>query len=205
MNSVDIEGQLFESSTCEDNMHNFICIDTFTGGLKYRCAKCGLVAIESNLSGDMQIKHLGSYIDNTALLWKSEDMRIEEIKSFKISFGNIPIYEISYQKGQLILQNKINGSRDGWMSFPKGYFDKKFYSLTAQQEATIFDTMQKIDFSLWQVNARTFENLYACGFCIYDSFKCSFNNGKQFISYSPSKGFEKIEAVLCKICNITVL
>ncbi len=191
-----------ENFVCTSDTHNFVRIDTFTGGVKYKCTKCGLEAIESNLSGDMIITYLGSYIENTAYRWNNKDMSVNEISTFKITFGNLPIYEITYQDGQLILQNKINGSRDGRFNFPEGYFDKKYYSLTLQQEKDLFDVMNTIDFSLWSVDERVFKNLYACGFCIYESFKCSFNNGKHYISYSPKNGFEKLQTVLCKICNI---
>ncbi len=139
--------------------------------------------------------------DNEFFCWKQEDMNVNEITKFVISFGNCPIKHIEYENGVLTFYNRINGSRDGWMTFPEGFFDKKTKQLSTAEINIIFSILQSIDFSEWKTNPDILDKLGCHGFCLYETFKCCFKNGKTFISYNPGESFKILIETLKNVCS----
>lgn len=184
---------------CENDLHKFSLTygydQNFYGGY-HVCNKCGKIKHESEV--------LKSADNKSPYIWDSSSMNINDIIHFSVSFGNCPIVHISYDGEKLIVYNRINGSRDGWMSFSDGFFDNKIVNLTDEQKVSIIDFIKKIDFSTWKTEDPIRENyeMEVCGFCINNSFIITFKNGECFKCYEPVyKEYEQLVDFLKSFCN----
>ena len=111
----------------------------------HKCVKCGL-----SVDGPDSLLHeeyFGSYINGISHKWDSSDMQAKDIVNIKISFGNLPIVNVTYDGFLMKVKNKINGSRDGGRPFPDGFFDEKLIKLSEQDinelnECLLSDTQE---------------------------------------------------------------
>lgn len=170
---------------CPNDKHNFIQADVYTGGTLYRCDKCGLEAHAPMLSGMIFKEYFGSYVGGISHKWDSSDMRAEDIVSFTLSFGDLPIVMVKYDGSVMKVKNSINGSRDGWMSFPEGFFDEKTIKLSDEDKNRLHDCLRSLNFDLFATSPDLFRNFGAAGFGISNKFLCRFSNGKGFACISP--------------------
>lgn len=137
-------------------------------------------------------------------IWNSVYMNTENIRDFTASFGDCPIVHISFDGEKLTVYNRINGSKDGWMRFSDDFFDNKIVNLTDEQKNEISEYIKAIDFSNWETEDYIRENyeMGACGFCINNSFTCTFNNGEYFKCYEPKyEAFNQLVDFLKKFCD----
>ena len=170
---------------CPNDEHNFIEADVYTGGTLYRCDKCGL-EVNAPIFPRMIFKeYFGSYINGISHQWISSDMQAEDIVNFAISFGNLPIVTVKYGNSVMKVKNSINGSRDGWMSFPDGYFDERIIKISDDEKRKLYECLKSLDFSSFTTSPDLFRNFGAPGFCISHRFLCRFSNGKGFECLSP--------------------
>lgn len=185
---------------CENGQHQFSFMtyeydQNYNGGY-HVCEKCGRIKYESEET---------EVLDNKSpYIWNSLSMNTDNIDRLQVSFGNFPIVSISYDGEKLIVYNRINGSRDGWMSFPNGFFDDKIVNLTVEQKESIIEHIKKIDFSTWRTEYYIRENyeMGATGFCINNSFAVTFKNGELFKCYEPKyKEFEQLVGFLKSFCD----
>lgn len=185
---------------CENGQHQFSFMtyeydQNYNGGY-HVCEKCGRIKYESEET---------EVLDNKSpYIWNSLSMNTDNIDRLQVSFGNFPIVSISYDGEKLIVYNRINGSRDGWMSFPNGFFDDKIVNLTVEQKASIIEHIKKIDFSTWRTEYYIRENYErgATGFCINNSFAVTFKNGEFFKCYEPKYDeFEQLVGFLKSFCD----
>lgn len=151
----------------------------------YRCKQCGLLELTDYFLGDLKIKHYGSFIDGASYVWHPEWMQVSQMEEFAVSFGDRPIVNVTFNGKSLKIHNSINGSRDGWMTFPEGYFDERQKNLTEQQIKDLWTCLESVRFEEWNTPEYVFENAGADGFCINEGFSCSFRNGKKFICEEP--------------------
>lgn len=163
----------------------------------YRCKQCGLLELTDYFLGDLKAKHYGSFIDGASYVWHPEIMQASQIEKFAIGFGDRPIVNILFSGNQLIIHNTINGSRDGWMSFPEGFFDEKSRELNNEQIQSIRACLEALHFEQWHTPQYVFRNAGACGFCINAYFRCTFPDGKEFVCEEPkSPDFGKLVSLM---------
>ena len=127
-----------------------------------------------------------------------------EIESFTISSGNLPIREYHFHDSAVTGRNRINGSRDGGLFFPPGFFEGKTVRLTEKEVATIRSLLERIDFREWITEQRILDQFGNDGFCITEMFSCQLSGGKRF-KYIGSRGrtpkeFDELFQVLDKKC-----
>ncbi len=170
--------------TCSVDKHNFIFVKEETDTL-YKCDKCGLEVLE-RFPHKVNLKYYGSYVNGVSYKWDANTMNVADITSFELSYGNLPIINITYEGNEMVLENKINGSRDGWMRFPEGFFAKKIIELSKKEKLDLYKKLEAIDFCSLVTPLSVFKNLFAPGFCPSDTFRCCFSNGKVFTCISPS-------------------
>ena len=117
------------------------------------------------------------------------DKQVNKITSLSFSWGDSPIYHISIENDTVYFYRRINGSRDGWMKFRNGYFDKKEKLLDMGRKEKLVKFLETIDFTKWVTNERTIWNIEngACGFCVKELFKCGFDDGNTFYCANPPK------------------
>lgn len=151
----------------------------------YRCKQCGLLELADYYLSDIRIKHYASFIEGECYAWHPELMQVSQMEKFAISFGDRPIVSVTFNGTSLKIQYLINGSRDGWMSFPEGYFEEKEKNLTPQQIKDLWACLESIHFEEWLTPEYVFENAGCDGFCVNESFSCSFQNGIKFICEDP--------------------
>ena len=188
---------------CPNDKHNFIQADVYTGGTLYRCDKCGLEAHAPMFSGMIFKEYFGSYIGGISHKWIPSDMRAEEIVSFAISFGDLPIVTVRYDGNLMKIKTSINGSRDGWMSFPEGYFDERTIKLSAEDKNKLHGCLRSLDFDSFTTSPDLFRNFGAAGFCISNRFLCHFSNSKGFECLSPRcDGFNTLVEVVKSIIGM---
>lgn len=188
---------------CPNDKHNFIRADVYTGGTLYRCDKCGLEAHAPMFSGMIFKEYFGSYIGGISHKWIPSDMRAEEIVNFAVSFGDLPIVTVRYDGNMMKIKKSINGSRDGWMSFPEGYFDERTIKLSDEDKNKLHDCLRSLKFDSFTTSPDLFQNFMAPGFCIGDSFLCLFSNGKGFECLSPCcDGFNTLVEVVKSIIGM---
>lgn len=195
---------------CENNQHEFEVAELYCDATKYVCKKCGKSKIESKFKStefsNCGISNYGRIltVDKSPYIWDSSRMKIDDIDSFEISFGDLPIIHISYTGEKLTVCNRINGSRDGWMNLPDGFCDDKIVYLTVEQKAEIVEYIKKINFSDWKTEDNIRENyeMGAAGFCISNSFICTFKNGECFKCYEPKiEAFKQLVDFIKKYCD----
>ena len=178
---------------CSNDKHNFIQADVYTGGTLYRCDKCGLEAHAPMLSGMIFKEYFGSYIGGISHKWIPSDMRAEDIVSFAVSFGDLPIVTVRYDGNMMKVKNSING----WMSFPEGYFDERTIKLSDEDKKKIHEGLRSLNFDSFTTSPDLFRNFGAPGFCISHRFLCYFSNGKGFECLSPSSNdFGKLVTIV---------
>lgn len=170
---------------CPKDKHNFVPADSPTGGMLYKCEKCGLEVFVSMFSGEIFKEYFGSYFGGISHKWNSSDMRAEDIVGFDISFGDCPIVTVRYNGVAMKVKNSIDGSRDGWMSFPKGYFDEKTIKLSHKDKNKLYECLRLLDFDSFTTLPDLFLDFGAAGFCIRNRFLCRFSNGRGFECLSP--------------------
>lgn len=194
----------------ENNQHEFEVAELYCDATKYVCKKCGKSKIESKFKStefsNCGISNYGRIltVDKSPYIWDSSRMKIDDIDSFEISFGDLPIIHISYTGEKLTVCNRINGSRDGWMNLPDGFCDDKIVYLTVEQKAEIVEYIKKINFSDWKTEDNIRENyeMGAAGFCISNSFICTFKNGECFKCYEPKiEAFKQLVDFIKKYCD----
>ena len=139
----------------------------------YRCKQCGLLELADYFLSDIRIKHYGSFIDGACYVWHPEYMQVSQIEKFSIRFGDCSIVNVSFSGNTLTIQNSINGSRDGWMTFPEGFFDERHKVLTDQQVKRIRSCLEGLHFEEWRTPEFVFKNAGADGFCINEVFSLS--------------------------------
>lgn len=128
-------------------------------------------------------------------VWDSKLMKISQISKFNVRYGDLPIVHVDFNGDELIIYNRINGSRDGWMSFPEGFFDEKKVKLTNQDINNIKDYFNLLNFSSWKTQEYIIKNIVnrPAGFFINESFSCEFFNGVKFYcAYPPKEDFNKL-------------
>lgn len=155
------------------------------------CTNCGFEAL-------LYVGEKSPYI------WDNTNMETENIKSFKVSFGDLPIVNISFDGDKLTVFNRINGSRDGRMKFSDDFFGDKIVQLKDEQKNAIYDYFKKVDFSVWKTEDNVIKNYEegACGFCINNSLTITFKNGKCFKCYEPEvKEFNQLVVFLKGFCD----
>ena len=196
------------SKMCNPDSHDFTRIDEFTGGIKYKCRKCGLEVVRYNCSYELDLAFLGSYVDNCSYKWHPDEMDASKIKKIQISFGDYPSCKIKCddETSFVTYENTINGSRDGGGRYPNGFFDQHRILLSDEQKKSLFKALRDVDFSDWKTDNSTIRNMNmgSCGFCVKDSIKLLFDNGRSFVCYSCGKysDFRKIATALIEICNL---
>lgn len=192
---------------CNFDSHDFTRIDEFTGGIKYKCRNCGLEAVRFNCSYEFDLAFLGSYVDNCSYKWHSDEMDTSKVVKIQVSFGDYPIRNIEYdsEKGSIRYKNTINGSRDGGLRHPNGFFEPHISQPSDAQGKKLLDTLKTVDFTNWGTDISTIKNMRvgSCGFCIHSSIRMLFENGRSFIAYCcAGDDFNKITATLMEMCNI---
>lgn len=189
-------------NVCASGNHDFVVQEEMTGGIKYQCRKCGLEDVDTLLSGAFKKKYNGSYIDNASFRWHSADMSGSAIEKIQVSFGDCPIINIEWHGDTLTYRNTINGSRDGGNNYPSGFFDAKTIVLSSQQIKDLRELLNTISFFCWTTTNQIFDNIGACGFCLHNTFKCAFSNGREFICYSCGRfeEFHQLTSLLNSFC-----
>lgn len=175
---------------CENAEHDYVVNEQYTGGTKYVCSKCAKVMRTTTLlppqevTVDTNMKNRKSH-DLSRYVWG--DKKVKEIRKVSVSWGDLPIYTISVEENSIRLYRTINGSRDGWMKFPDGYFDKKYKPLDEEEKRRLFLFLESFDFSTWKTSETTISNIehHACGFCVNESFHCDFEDGTTFYCATP--------------------
>ncbi len=170
---------------CTNDKHNFIKAGEYNGKTIYRCDKCELKIQSPVLSKTIYKEYLGSYINGISHKWNDVDMHTEDIVSFTITFGDLPIVTARYDGNVIKIKNSINGSRDGWRSFPEGYFEEKTIKLSEEDKRKLHEQLRTLNFNSFITSPDTLSNIGACGFCISNKFLCHFSDGKGFECLSP--------------------
>lgn len=161
---------------------------------------------QDDTGSDMDINNYAteqdlSRSDGTVYTWCPE-WRVEDITCFSVSFGDLPIRNISYDGCTLTFRNKINGSRDGWMTFPPGYFDPVTVKLSAEDHRQLFRCMAAISREQWSSDPRWMEKDIpgADGFVGLPCFSCEFKNGTKF-KYLPGRNSAPGFTALCSFLS----
>lgn len=142
------------------------------------------------------------YINGVYFKWDNAIMEASQITDFSISYGDCPIVNVKYSNNKLTVFNRINGSRDGWMTFPEGYFDEKIIEITEVENSELFNLIKSFNFLNWKSPDYALKNYIdmATGFCVHNSFGCSFVNGECFECIEPSDAeFKKLVKFLEKL------
>lgn len=161
-------------------------------------------AISSDYCTNCSFESLIRIEKESPYMWDDVNMNVEDIESFDVTFGDSPIVNLFFDNDKLTVFNRINGSRDGYMSFPDDFFDEKMVMLTNDQKKVIYDYIKKIDFSKWKTEDNVIKNYEegACGFCINNSLTITFKNGKCFKCYEPEvKEFNQLVVFLKGFCD----
>lgn len=183
---------------CENAEHDYIINEEYTGGTKYVCVKCGKVKHTTTLLPPQEVTMEAKMMPNkdhelSKYIWG--DKRIDRIKSISLSWGDLPIYHIDIEYDTVSLYRRINGSRDGWMTFPDGYFDEKKKSLVPEEKRRLFQFFETVDFTKWTTDEKTMFNIenMVCGFCVKESFSCIFDDDTTFYCATPpQKQFDEL-------------
>ncbi len=194
---------------CEKEQHDFVVAEQYTGGTRYVCKKCGLERHTNTLGESFcncckktlpatakfcpscgsktNVKTNEPEVDRKGYVWDSSCMNFSEIASFHIEWGDLPIINISYDGDNLTLYNRINGSRDGGIQYPDGFFDEKKIELNDEQKIKIQEFLSAFDFTDWKTDDRTISMLKfpPPGFCITKAFSCKFENSIDFYCANP--------------------
>ena len=175
---------------CENAKHDYVVSEQYTGGTKYVCAKCAKVMHTTTLLPPQEVTMdtkmtIRKDYDPSRYVWG--DKKVNRIKNVSLSWGNLPIYHIDIENDIVSLYRRINGSRDGWMSFPEGYFDEKNKPFDVEEKRKLFQFLETIDFTKWNTNETTIYNIenMACGFCVTESFSCVFDDDTTFYCATP--------------------
>lgn len=193
-------------NVCSAGNHDFVRYDEITGGIIHKCKKCGLKAVDPILpGGEFNRAFWGSFVDGSSFVWHKDCMDVSKIVKILLSFGDYPIRNITYENKKIIYKNSINGSRDGWMSHPKGFFDQHTLCLNKEQGEALHRALSDANINLWATEPHVFNNIGACGFCLHTTFMCVFENGRSFVCYSPYKyeGFKIITDLLSAFCGFS--
>ena len=124
----------FPHGRCPEDAHAFVPA-IMRGGWNSRpeeylyCEKCGLAI--PLLGAEL---YPGSKLQGVSYAWPAA-WRAEDILRFSVSFGDRPIRHFTYDGGILTAVNRIDVSRDGGSSFPRGYFDPVSIALPDGQSA----------------------------------------------------------------------
>ena len=137
-------------------------------------------------------------------LWP-EGHEAKDIEDFTISSGNFPIREYHFRSNEITGRNRINGSRDGWMTFPQGFFNGRTVMLKGDDVSTVWEILTSIDFQTWITERRVFDLIGSEGFCISEAFSCTFIDGKEFryigLRGKTPKEFNDLYRVLDQRCK----
>lgn len=177
---------------CENAEHDYAVNEQYTGGIKYVCSKCAKVVHTTILFQPQEVT-MDAKIDLSRYVWG--DRQINRIKEVTLSWGDLPIYHINIGNDIVSLYRRINGSRDGWMTFPDGYFDEKKKPLDVEKKRKLFQFLETIDFTKWTTDERIIHNIEntACGFCVRESFRCIFDDNTTFYCATPPQSqFEEM-------------
>ena len=90
----------------------------------------------------------------------------KQIKEFHIFDGDFPAINYEYKDGKLYTYNRINGSRDGRMRFPDGFFDTIEVPLNDSQRQQLSEQLSSLCFSNWTTDETVFDKMGCPGFCI---------------------------------------
>lgn len=157
------------------------CETAYVPGDRF-CSHCGTA-----------LPSLSSVAASAPYRWDSACMDAKDITWFSLSFGDLPILNIDFDGTRLTTQRFINGSRDGWMSFPKGYFDKEEHALSADEIERLRAVLASTDFSVFSTSEHTLRSMYGVGFCASEKFSCEFSNGVCFQCLLPeTEEFRKL-------------
>ena len=170
---------------CKNNNHNFIEVDLYTGGIIYKCDKCGLEVNSPSLSTAIFKDFFGSYIAGFSHKWDTDNMSADDIVQFSISFDNSPMTYVKYDGSHLIIQNSDFAIKDKPDSFPKGFLNEKAIPLNEQNSIKLKNFLKTIDFNSFVTSPDFFSNFSTPDFCRYERFICCFSNGKSFECFSP--------------------
>lgn len=180
------------------------CGKALDGNSKFNiCPHCNRRTLIHTCGSDYCTSCGFEMVNFSPYIWNSLNMNIEDLKSFEISFGNCPIFHISYDGEKLTVYNRHN-PRDGWMSFPDGFFDDKIVNLTDEQKARIIDFIKTINFEVWKTEDYIRKNyeMSPVGFYISNSLIVTFKNDKCFKCFEPKyKEFDELIEFLKKFCN----
>lgn len=143
---------------CEENEHDYIVIDEFTGNPQYVCRKCG------------KYKHSETY--NYVLDSKAK------IEKMELSYGDFPIHNVKYESGKVTYYNRIHGSRDGGRNYPEKFFDEKTMKLTDAEIEILNVILNKVKLAEYVTDA--FPEITACGAPSREDKYLKLSNGNEY-------------------------
>ncbi len=180
----------FNSNKCKDSEHDFIVKEMLEGATEYICQKCGFEAARLVLpNDDFDKKYFGSIIDGYTYKW-NQSLSYDKILKIELSVGDFPIKNYTFWKGYLKVQNKINGSRDGGLSYSADFFMPHEYNLFIDQNESVYQFLSIVDFSEWQTEIGYFDRIGACGYCPQNTFKITYDDGIVFVGVLSSRAPE---------------
>lgn len=193
-----------EAKRCANDKHNFVLIDVDKLKKIYKCDKCGLeVPFIITPPGAILKEYFGSYMNGASFKWDPSNMCAKDIVRFDIEFGDCPIISAKYDGCVIKVKNRINGSRDGWMSFPEGFFYEKCIELSDEDKHTLHKYLSSLNLESFSSSPDLLQNIGAPGFCVNQSFHCYFSNGKSLVCLSPyCDDFNKLVEVVENITGI---
>ena len=177
----------FPHGRCPEDAHAFVPA-VMRGGWNCRpeeylyCEKCGLTI--PLLGAEL---YPGSKLQGVAYAWPAA-WRAEDILRFSVSFGDRPIRHFTYDGGILTAVNRIDVSRDGGASFPRGYFDPVSIALPDRQKARLRGCLAVIPRERWSSDAIALQYDLQCptGYTRHSFFSCELKDGGKF-DYLPGK------------------
>lgn len=148
---------------------------------------------------DIIISHnKDSFFDGTYFKWNSALMDAKCIKTFELTYGDCPIVHIKYENGKLAVFRWIDPKDAGMFFSDCGYegnlralyedsSDDEIYKLSLKKISELFARLGKTRFDQWETDKIIIKNYIqkATGFCIHNSFTCSFYNGVTFKCLKP--------------------
>lgn len=105
------------------------------------------------------------------------------VKEFHIFAGDFPIINYEYKEGRLYTYNRINGSRDGYMQFPKEFFDTVEIQLSDSQHKQLLMMLSSLNLGDWGTDKTVLDKMECPGFSVDQKFSYKFDDGYEYICY----------------------
>ena len=177
---------IYSNKLCENDVHDYIISEVYTGGTKYRCTKCGKIKHTSTLYPDQ--KEEDNEINISNFLWG--DRQVNKIKKIVLSWGLSPNYYIDYENDNIYISKGLsNNSRITKMLFPKGLFEDIEKTLDEKRKKSLIQFLETFDFTKWMTEKDLIYKLSVSNFdyFISQSFSCIFDDGSIFYCANPPK------------------